>query len=89
MTRLSLIRAWIFLIAFCAMSTLLSVSPFPPGWEALAGAAILTLAWLKARIILARYLGLAQAPFWARGFGIVLALFCTLLLGLYLVPLML
>jgi hypothetical protein len=50
---------------------------------------ILTLAWLKARVILGRYLGLVNATFWARGFGISLALFCALLLGLYLIPLML
>ena len=48
---------------------------------------ILTLAWLKARVILGRYLGLAAAPFWRRGFNLSLALFCLLLLGLYLVPL--
>jgi hypothetical protein len=37
-------------------------------------------------VILARYLGLAAAPFWRRGFEVALALFCLLLLGLYLAP---
>lgn len=89
MTREALIKAWVMLIAFSAASTLLSIWTIPDIWKPAAGAAILTLAWLKARVILLRYLGLAQAPFWARGFGISLALFCLLLLGLYLVPVML
>ncbi|MBC7153389.1 MAG: nitric oxide reductase F protein [Rhodobacteraceae bacterium] len=59
---------------------------WPPGLTAFAGALILALAWLKARVILARYLGLAAAPFWRRGFEVALALFCLLLLGLYLAP---
>jgi len=47
---------------------------------------ILTFAWLKARVILSYYLGLNAAPFWRRGFGISLGIFCLLLLGLYLLP---
>ncbi|MGO4908060.1 hypothetical protein ACEN2J_06955 [Pseudorhodobacter sp. W20_MBD10_FR17] len=44
---------------------------------------ILLLAWAKARIIAARYLGLAQAPTYLRGFSLVLALFMAGLLGIY------
>ena len=40
----------------------------------------------SARVILLRYLGLSQAPFWARGFGITLGVFCIGLMGLYLIP---
>lgn len=86
MTGETLIRAWITLILLSIGSALLSLWQIPQEWKFVAGATILTLAWLKARVILLRYLGLAQAPFWARGFGISLALFCLLLLGLYLVP---
>lgn len=89
MTREALIRAWATLILLSIGSALLSLWEIPQEWKFLAGATILTLAWLKARVILLRYLALAQAPFWARGFGISLALFCLLLLGLYLVPVML
>ncbi len=86
MTGETLIKAWIALILLSIGSALLSLWQIPQEWKFVAGATILTLAWLKARVILLRYLGLAEAPFWARGFGISLALFCLLLLGLYLVP---
>ena len=83
-----LISGWMFLLVLCFASTLISLWPVPVHWQALSGALILGLAWLKARVILGRYLGLAQAPFWARGFGISLALFCAFLLGFYLIPVM-
>jgi len=51
---------------------------------AAAGATILGLGWLKARIILSRYLRLAEAPAILRGFELALALFVLLLAGLYL-----
>ena len=81
-----LLRAWVWLIGLSLGSTMVSLWHWPPEMAALAGVAILTLAWLKARIILSRYLGLAAAPFWRRGFGISLVAFCILLLGLYLIP---
>ncbi len=86
MTVPVLIRAWATLIALSLGSTALAVGAIPPAWQPVAGAAILILAWAKARVILARYLGLAAAPFWARGFGVALGVFCLVLLGLYLVP---
>lgn len=83
-----LIRAWTLLIAASAASTALALAV--PGLTETtlmaAGAAILTLAWLKARVILSDYLGLRAAPFWRRGFGMVLALYMIGLLGLYLIP---
>lgn len=89
MLRDPLFRAWGWLIGLSLCSTLLSLWHWSPALTPLAGALILTLGWLKARVILGRYLGLAAAPFWRRGFEIALALFCLLLLGLYLVPEML
>jgi nitric oxide reductase NorF protein len=56
---------------------------FGPG---VAGAFIVLFAWLKTRIILARYLGLWRAPGWLAGFNWVLAFYCLLLFGLYLAP---
>ena len=84
-----LIRAWAWLIGLSAASTVLAAA-VSAGWLAgtgvtLGGAAILTLAWAKAGVILSRYLGLAAAPFWHRGFSIVLALYAILLLALYLI----
>ncbi len=85
----ALISGWLGLLALSLIATAVSLSlQAPGGWHALGGSVILALAWLKARLVLGRYLGLDQAPFWSRGFNIALALFCTLLLGLYLIPLM-
>lgn len=52
------------------------------GW--LAGLAVLAISGAKARIILADYLELAEAPGILRGFGIVLGLFLLGAAGLYL-----
>ncbi len=80
-------RAWLMLLALSAASTALSVAV---GAGALAGpsatlggAAILTIAWAKARTILNAYLRLADAPAFRRGFGLTLGLYALLLLGLY------
>jgi len=81
-------RAWAALVALSLGSTMIATLV---GRGALtgaevtgAGAVILLLAWAKARVILDRYLGLAAAPFWHRGFSIVLGLYCAGLLALYL-----
>lgn len=87
MTSDPLLRAWLGLLALSVASTVLSVAvpAAAPGMVlTLSGAAILALAWLKARLILARYLGLAAAPFWLRGFEITFALYTALLLALHL-----
>lgn len=84
----TLFRAWGALIVLSLGSTVLSMIDFPGHWMAVAGAVILILAWIKARIVLARYMGLARAPAWRRGFDICLGLFAALLIGLYLVPVM-
>jgi len=79
-----LLRAWGWLVALSLVSTAISLGPWSPALVPLAGALILVVAWSKARIILARYLGLVAAPFWRRGFDLALGCFCLLLLGLYL-----
>lgn len=89
MTRRSLYIAWAWLIALSLGSTGLSVSGVWEQWPVLAGVAVMVLAWQKARIILARYLGLHQAPRWRRGFDVGLTGLCVLMLGLYLSPLIL
>ncbi|WP_415184715.1 nitric oxide reductase F protein [Phaeovulum sp.] len=83
-----LIRAWIWLVALSGVSTALSIAVARGALSgpmiSVGGALILTLAWAKSRIILVQYLGLAEAPFWRRGFEMVLAFYAILLLGLYL-----
>jgi len=82
-----LLRAWAGLMTLSLGSTAVSLWHWPPDMTVVAGGVILTLAWLKARVILARYLGLGQVPFWRLGFEIALGVFCLVLLGLYLLPL--
>ncbi|THD85519.1 nitric oxide reductase F protein [Aliigemmobacter aestuarii] len=63
--------AWALLIALSAASTLLAAS----GLQGAAfTVAVLVLAGWKSRLILGRYLGLAVAPVWQRGFDWILAL---------------
>lgn len=85
----ALTRAWIWLLALSLGSTVIASLVGTDRLEGpalpLAGAAILVLSWAKARIILDRYLGLAQAPFWHRGFSTVLGLYALGLLALYLI----
>ena len=87
MLRDSLWRAWIALALLSLASTALAQWDLAGLAQAVAGAAILTLAFFKARLILGRYLGLAAAPYWQRGFNLVIALYMGLLLALYLLPL--
>ncbi|WP_101068466.1 nitric oxide reductase F protein [Roseovarius salinarum] len=84
MPRDPLLRAWAALVGLGLASTVVAALHWPPGWAAPAGALILVLAWLKARVILSRYLGLHAAPFWRRGFETALGLFCLLLLAFHL-----
>ncbi|QYX56119.1 nitric oxide reductase F protein [Roseovarius sp. SCSIO 43702] len=87
MTRRSLLIAWALLVVLSLGSTLLSLSGVWVQWPVAAGVAVMALAWQKARIILAQYLQLAQAPSWRRGFDVALTALCLLMLGLYLAPL--
>ena len=57
-------------------------------WPALAAAALLVLAGLKAEIILARYLALRVAPAWLRGFRGAVVLLVAILYTLWLIPLL-
>ncbi len=72
-------RAWVLLVALSLASTLIALSG---SGGALAGLAILALAWGKATVILNRYLRLAQAPDVARGAALVLGLFMAGVMGL-------
>lgn len=88
MTLNTVTRAWALLIALSAASTGLAytVTGGHLAGAALSatGAAILILAWAKARLILNAYLRLSEAPAFRRGFGLTLAIYAVLLLALYL-----
>lgn len=76
---MTLTRAWMVLIAFSAISTVIAAS----GQAGLVVILlILALAWAKALIILRRYLGLARAPGWSHGFAVVLGGYMILVMGL-------
>jgi len=51
------------------------------------GVMLLLLAWQKARIILAWYLGLTSSPTWQRGFSLASGALCLAILGLHLAAL--
>lgn len=80
-----LARAWALLIALSALATAVALlrPAGPRGVVIVAGAAILGLSWLKARVILNRYLELASHPGPRRAFGMVLALWALAALTLY------
>ena len=80
--------AWVSLIVLSIAATALSFPAINSYWPTASGIAVLILAWLKARIILARYLGLAAAPAWARGFDLALGGLFVIFLALYLVPIL-
>lgn len=79
-------RAWAGLLLMSAASVLIAAGFTDRLSAGATGALVLVFAWMKARVVLSRYLGLWQAPTWLSGFNWVLGLFCLLLLGLFLVP---
>lgn len=81
-----LARAWILLLVLSAGSTAIAVALPSLNGAVLRGAvlALLVLAWLKARVILMRYLGLADVPVAARAFQTGLGLFMIAAAALYL-----
>jgi hypothetical protein len=79
------VRAWLALIALSGLATAVSLlRPEAPSWaDTVAGAVILGLAWLKARVILDGYLDLAGYPAARQGFGAGLGVFALAALFLY------
>lgn len=84
--RNPIFRAWVLLVVLSAASVLGALAVGAGVNEHLVGSLVLLLAWLKARVILSRYLQLWRAPVWKAGFNWVLGVFCLVLLGLYLAP---
>lgn len=78
-----LLKAWLRLTGLSLLAAVATLAPLPR-WTL--AAAILLLAFLKARIILARYLDLGAAPGWLSGATLVFALWTLLAFTLYLVP---
>ena len=79
-----LIKAWVFLVALSAITTVLAT--FSVEWGGGVAVAILILSGWKARIILNNYLGLETSGFWRRVFNTSIGMFLLLALGLYFLP---
>ena len=79
-------RAWITLVLLSAVSVLIAAGAEETLSVSAIGAVVLLLSWMKARVILSRYLGLWQAPVWLSGFNWALGLYCLLLMALFLIP---
>jgi len=78
-----LLQAWIGLVVL-SMGTVLLATVGTSGAAAIfVVLGVLVLAGLKARVILAYYLGLAPSRFWMRLFGMVIGLFLALCFALY------
>jgi len=77
-----LIEAWTALIVLSLSTVLLASRGGPAGPFVALG--VLVLAGMKARMILARYLGICGSRFWTRTFDLVIGLFLALCFGLYL-----
>lgn len=79
----ALLKAWLWLAGLSFLAAAATQAAVPR-W--VGAAAILLLALLKARIILARYLDLHRAPGWLTGAVLVFAIWTLLAFGLYLIP---
>lgn len=81
-----LLRAWALLIALSLATTALTLLIGDGAPHPALEAAVLMLAGLKASAILRRYLGLAAAPSWRKGFEAVLAALMVTLFAVWLIP---
>jgi len=79
-----LIEAWVALVVLSAGTTVMTLLEVTGPARTLIAAGVLGLAGLKARVILARYLGLRQTRFWTRMFDAAIAAFLTIAFSLYL-----
>ena len=62
-----LVLAWLGLVGLSGVAAALALAAGPGLARPVAGVAVMAVALLKARIILARYLGLDRAPGWLSG----------------------
>jgi nitric oxide reductase NorF protein len=70
-----LVEAWAILVVLSFGTVLLAAYGTAGSNGTLVAGGVLALAGLKARVILSRYLGLAQSRFWTRVFDVIVGLF--------------
>lgn len=78
-----LTEAWLALVGLSAATTLMTLAAPSDSGRLLVAAGVLGLAGLKARVILARYLGLQNSRFWMRAFDLTIGVFLALGLAVY------
>lgn len=78
-----LVEAWGALVVLSIGTVLIASVGASGDRGTLTAAGVLALAGVKARVILARYLGLAGSRFWTRTFDLVIGIFLALAFGLY------
>lgn len=81
----ALVRGWLLLVALSVMTTALTVTETHGSARIAAAAGVLVLAGFKARLILARYLGLARSRFWMGTFDLALGGLIALAFVIYLI----
>jgi hypothetical protein len=74
----SLIEAWAALLLLSLGTVLLTAADVSGRGRTLLAAGVLVLAGLKARVILARYLGLTGSRFWTGAFDLAIGAFLVL-----------
>lgn len=78
-----LVHAWVALVVLSLGTALVATAGLSGQAEMFAAAGVLVLAGLKARVILARYLGLACTRFWTRVFDFAIGMFLVVSFALY------
>jgi hypothetical protein len=78
-----LVEAWAALVALSLGTVILATADVSGRGAAVAAAGVLVLAGFKARVILARYLGLGRSLFWTRAFDLAIGLFLALSFALH------
>ena len=83
MLHRDLIEAWVGLIALSVGTVILATADVSGGAATFVATGVLLLAGFKARVILARYLGLSGSLFWTRAFDLAIWLFLALSFALH------
>ena len=82
MSPTDIYKAWAILLALSFATTAMTL--YDGSSPSVIAAALLALAGLKARTILARYLELQRSPFWMNAFDLVIGIFLLIAFALYL-----
>lgn len=83
MNARAMIEAWMLLLVMSALTTALTLIEMSGQGRMIIAAGVLTLAGLKARVILSFYLQLRTSRFWTRAFDLAIGGFLVVCFDLY------